>query len=251
MQEDMMDTTHLQMPYLVAAQAQKHVTHNEALRMLDALVQLSVLDRGRTAPPASPAEGDRHIVGAGATGLWAGWDGSVATWIDGVWMRLLPRPGWYAWVEDEAVLVIRTGTGWVRLEDAMGLVTLGASTRLAAAPMGSAIDAVVEEELLEGLSGASVDSTIAIPDRAIVLGVSSRTVSAVTGAASYDCGIAGEPAKFGGSLGIAAGSTNSGVIGPQAFYAPTPVRLTANGGVFSGGAVRVAVHYLLPIVPQS
>jgi hypothetical protein len=72
-----------------------------------------------------------------------------------------------------------------------------------------------------------------------------RTITATTGAASYDCGIAGEPTKFGGSLGITAGSTNSGVIGPQAFYLPTPVRLTANGGAFGGGAVRVAVHYLM------
>ena len=87
--------------------------------------------------------------------------------------------------------------------------------------------------------------------RAIVLGVSTRTVTAVTGASSYDCGIAGEPSKFGGSLGIAAGSTNSGIIGPQAFYAPTPIRLTAGGGSFTGGAVRVAIHYLLPRVPQS
>jgi hypothetical protein len=251
MQEDMMDTTHLQLPYLVAAQAQKHVTHNEALRMLDALVQLSVLDRTRTAPPASPAEGDRHIVAPGASGAWSGWDDEIATWIDGAWMRLLPRPGWCAWVADEASLVIRTGTDWARLEDALGLLARGAVTRLAAAPMGSAIDAVVEEELLDGLSGVSADSTIAIPDRAIVLGVSTRTVTAVTGAASYDCGIAGEPAKFGGSLGVAAGSSNSGVIGPQAFYASTPVRLTANGGAFTGGAVRVGVHYLMPRVPSS
>ncbi len=45
-----MDTTHLQLPYLAAAQAQKHITHNEALRLLDAMVQLAVLDRTRTAP---------------------------------------------------------------------------------------------------------------------------------------------------------------------------------------------------------
>ena len=32
-----MDSTpNLQLPYLMAAQAQKHVTHNEALRALDA-----------------------------------------------------------------------------------------------------------------------------------------------------------------------------------------------------------------------
>ena len=45
---------HLLLPYLVAAQAQKHVTHNEALRLLDALVQLSVLNLNLTAPPVSP-----------------------------------------------------------------------------------------------------------------------------------------------------------------------------------------------------
>jgi hypothetical protein len=251
MQEDTMDTTHLQLPYLVAAQAQKHVTHNEALRMLDALVQLSVLDRTRTVPPVTPAEGDRHIVAPGASGAWSGWDDEIAAFIDGAWMRLPPRPGWCAWVEDEAALVVRIGADWVRLDTGMGLVTRGATTRLAAAPMGSAIDAGVEEELLEGLSGTSVETTIAIPDRVIVLGVSTRTVTTVTGGVSYDCGIAGEPAKFGGSLGIAAGSTNAGVIGPQAFYAATPVRLTANGGAFTGGAVRVAVHYLMARLPEA
>jgi hypothetical protein len=58
-------TTHLLLPYILAAQAQKHVTHNEALRILDGLVQLSVLDRDLAAPPASPADGDRYIVASG------------------------------------------------------------------------------------------------------------------------------------------------------------------------------------------
>lgn len=34
----MTDTTNLALPYLEAAQAQKHVTHNEALTTLDAIV---------------------------------------------------------------------------------------------------------------------------------------------------------------------------------------------------------------------
>jgi hypothetical protein len=148
-------------------------------------------------------------------------------------------------------MMIWTGAAWQQLDLAMGLIALAGTTRLAQAPVGSAIELAVDEELLSDLSGASVDSTITIPDRAIVLCVSTRTVTAVTGAASYDCGIAGEPSKFGDSLGIAAGSTNSGVIGPQAFYAPTPIRLTANGGSFTGGAVRIAAQYLLPRVPTS
>ena len=40
-------TTHLGLPYLLAAQAQKHVTHNEALRLLELRVALArVLFRG-------------------------------------------------------------------------------------------------------------------------------------------------------------------------------------------------------------
>jgi hypothetical protein len=105
-------TTHLLLPYILASQAQKHVTHNEALRLLDAMVQLSVLDRTRTTPPASPADGDRHIVASGATGLWAGWDLNVAFWVDGVWMRLVPRPGWLAWIAAEQAFVVWNGTAW-------------------------------------------------------------------------------------------------------------------------------------------
>ena len=105
-------TTHLGLPYLLAAQAQKHVTHNEALRLLDAMVQLSVLDRTRTAPPASPADGNRHLVASGATGLWAGWDLNVAFWVDGGWIRLVPRTGWLVWVAAEGLFLVWTGSAW-------------------------------------------------------------------------------------------------------------------------------------------
>ena len=56
----------LSLPYILPAQAQKHVTHNEALRLLDVMVQLAVLNRNLSAAPALPAIGDRHIVAAGA-----------------------------------------------------------------------------------------------------------------------------------------------------------------------------------------
>ena len=105
-------STHLLLPFLLASQAQKHVTHNEALRLLDGLVQLAVLDRDFTAPPGSPADGDRYIVASGATGVWAGWDGSVAYWVDGACMRLVPRTGWRAWVEDEDTLLVFDGSVW-------------------------------------------------------------------------------------------------------------------------------------------
>ncbi len=126
-----------------------------------------------------------------------------------------------------------------------------ADMTLAQAPIEAAIGVHVVEEWLSGLTGASVTSTITIPDRAIALAVSTRTVTAITGATSYDCGIAGTPAKFGDTLRVAAGSTNIGVIGRQAFYAPTPMLLTANGGSFTGGDVRIAIQYLLLTSPAA
>jgi len=77
----------------MAAQAQKHVTHNEALRILDGLVQLSVLE-SRTAPPGSPVAGTRYPVTATASG---GCEGSIALRDDNAWRRLIPRDGWFLW----------------------------------------------------------------------------------------------------------------------------------------------------------
>ncbi|WP_414633804.1 DUF2793 domain-containing protein [Paracoccus marcusii] len=82
------------------------------MRILDGLVQLSVLDRDLTAPPASPADGDRYLVASGASGDWAGWDLNIALWTDGAWQRLPPRTGWRTWVEDEALLLVWTGAAW-------------------------------------------------------------------------------------------------------------------------------------------
>ena len=108
---DPLTTSHLKLPYLAAAQAQKHVTHNEALTLLDMAVQLAVLDASLTAPPGSPAEGDRYIVAAGATGAWAGKDGEVATWVDGAWIFATPETGWLAFdVATSALLVFLSGT---------------------------------------------------------------------------------------------------------------------------------------------
>lgn len=111
----MADSPNLALPYLEAAQAQKHVTHNEALRSLDAIVQLAVDDRDLAAPPASPAEGARYLVAASATGVWSGNSGKIAAFQDGAWMFHTPREGWLAWIADEDVAVIYDGSSWVAI----------------------------------------------------------------------------------------------------------------------------------------
>ncbi len=105
----------LSLPFIMAAQAQKHVTFNEAVRALDALLQIAVINRTATAPPANPSEGQRHIVAAGATGAWAGHDHAVAAYQDGTWAFYTPKDGWTAWDSAQRRLVVWSGAAWTPL----------------------------------------------------------------------------------------------------------------------------------------
>ncbi|MGQ3675631.1 DUF2793 domain-containing protein [Xanthobacter sp. TB0139] len=220
----------LGLPYLAASQAQKHVTHNEALRRLDALVHLSLESITTQAPPGAPAEGQCWFVPEGAAGAFAGHEGQLACWEAGVFDFLDLPDGAQAFIRDEWRIAMFARGGW--------------GSPLASTPGRAAIEArVVAEDVV--LSGAYTETRMTIPARAIVLGVSTRTLSPVTGASAYDCGVAAEGGKFGSALSIQHGASNAGVIGPTAFYAPTPIRLTAQGGAFTGGRVRVGLHYLM------
>ena len=108
-------STHLSLPFVMEGQAQKHVTVNEALAALDGLVQLSVLGVA-DAPPAAPGDDDRWIVGAGASGGWAGRAGAVAlrqgSGAGGWWDLRDPAPGWTAWDRAGARPLVWDGAAW-------------------------------------------------------------------------------------------------------------------------------------------
>lgn len=108
------ETANLALPYLLASQAQKHVTVNEGLARLDALVQLAVQSRAITAQPGAPADGVRYIVPPGATGAdWAGKPaGTLAHFHDGVWDFIAPKPGFVAFCVAENALLHFDGAAW-------------------------------------------------------------------------------------------------------------------------------------------
>jgi hypothetical protein len=103
----------LALPFLMPSQAQKHVTHNEALRRLDIVVQLSVVAFDATTPPADPAEGEVHALGAAPVVAWAGHAGDLAAWLDGTWHFVTPLEGWRAWGKAEQQVRVWTGSDWV------------------------------------------------------------------------------------------------------------------------------------------
>ena len=134
----MNDTPNPQLPYLIAAQAQKHVTHNEALRALDAIVQLQVLDKDLASPPGSPAHGSRYIVAASPTGAWSGQAGKIAAYQDSAWVFYTPREGWLAWVADEDTIYSYDGSGWGAKVAIWGInATADTTNRLAVRSAGS------------------------------------------------------------------------------------------------------------------
>ncbi|MFN3627105.1 DUF2793 domain-containing protein [Parvibaculum sp.] len=230
----MSNSFHLGLPFLEAAQAQKHVTVNEALRRLDALLHLAVASRDLNLPPGEAEEGARFIIGTDAEDEWEGHEGEIAARIDGAWIFFAPRAGWRAFDEAAGALLVHDGTNWA---PAGGPGIAGAS--------GAATALTLIEGEHELDEGATSDTAFVIPDRAIVLGVTGVVIETITGATSWSLGVADDPGRYGNGIGAMLDATVIGVSGtPVAYYGATPLRLTAAGADFTGGRVRLAIHCL-------
>lgn len=162
----MPESPRLALPLLASGQAQKDVTHNEALLALDQLVQPVVQSRTLLAPPASPAPGLAWIVPAG--GSWPQPVGSLVQWDGGQWRALPPRAGLVVHVLDEAVMLIGTGNGWQARWPCAGLAIAGRAV-LAANPApvspaaGGATQDVEARQALASLLAALVAQGILAP----------------------------------------------------------------------------------------
>ncbi|MGI8524628.1 MAG: DUF2793 domain-containing protein [Pseudolabrys sp.] len=119
-----MPTPRLALPYIVQGQAQKEITHNDALARLDAFVDLYILDRDLAAPPGAPADGDAYIVAGSPTGAWAGQAGNIAYCIDGAWRFYVPVKGLVAFIADEQKMIVFATSGWVDLVSVLAFQNL-------------------------------------------------------------------------------------------------------------------------------
>lgn len=109
--------------YQNANSLQTDALQNAELNYYGAWLNCVVLSVGDTAPPVSPANGDRHIVGNGATGLWAGHGDDLAAWRDG-WQFYPPIEGVTVHNLDDASDWIFEGSGgWAVKSSGGGGVT--------------------------------------------------------------------------------------------------------------------------------
>lgn len=113
----------LSLPLMQPSQAQKHVTHNEALNILDTVAQLSVLGSTVSTPPVA-VDGDRYLVPAGSTGDWAGQEGAVAVFDGNAWLFFAPKVGWLAYDQSSGTYLHFSDVGWVGLPQNPALANL-------------------------------------------------------------------------------------------------------------------------------
>lgn len=235
----MTETSQLGLPLLQPAQAQKHVTVNEALVRLDGLAQLQLQSTSVATPPPLADDGLCYGVPVGAVNEWAGQDGMVAIASNGGWVFVPPKLGWRAWVVDTGVQALFDGLIW-------------SGAAIAVSPnRAAATFSVVEFDHVLGAESVST-TLVDIPQYAMIFSVTGRVRTAITGTlSSFDIGVASSSNRYGGGIGLAQGSWFVGITGqPVTYYSAEPLTLTANGGDFAGGEVRLVLQYYLPTPPS-
>jgi hypothetical protein len=120
----------LALPYLQPSQAQKHVTHNEALERLDLLTQLVVQEFDSTTPPAAPSAGLVYALGDTPTGDWAGHPWELALHTGTGWLFVPPSEGWQAWGLAEEEARVWTGSAWLPVNGTAETLGINASADL-------------------------------------------------------------------------------------------------------------------------
>lgn len=235
----MTDTNQLALPLLQAAQAQKHVTVNEALARLDGLVLLSLQSQSLATPPLVITDGLAYAVPTGGVNAWSGQDGKLAVGRNGGWDFITPKRGWRALILDEGMQALHDGATW-----RAGIVTL--------TPKNAGMAIKVAQ--IDHVIGAGTQSTTPalIPPNAVVVGATARVVSAITGTlTSWQLGNPGAIGRYGSGLGLGLNAFARGLLGqPTAFYSSTTMQLDATGGAFAGGTVRIAIHYFEVTLPD-
>ncbi|MGJ8562909.1 MAG: DUF2793 domain-containing protein [Alphaproteobacteria bacterium] len=108
-------TPHLDLPYIMPGQAQKHVTYNEAVRRLDAVTHMSVAAMDVSVPISDPVQGARYGLSDMPSGDWSAYPAHIAVWQDGAWLYLLPQDGWTVWTLETQDFQIFSDAAWHNL----------------------------------------------------------------------------------------------------------------------------------------
>lgn len=159
-------TTRFSLPLIMAAQASKHLTHNEALALLEFLVQPVVHSVGSNEPPANPEEAECIIVGDTPAGLFSGHANELAAYLAGAWRFFVPSDGWQVVQADGGGSLIFLDGTWQAASPQntpfVGVNTTADSTnRLSVTAPATLLNAEVDDHrLVINKSGTPASSTL-------------------------------------------------------------------------------------------
>jgi hypothetical protein len=245
-------TVRHRLPLLAAAQSQKHVTHNEALLLIDALLNLRLASRGGNVPPATPAAGECHVVGAAPVGSWSGHAGKLAIWSDGIWQFHVPQAGWLASIGNPPRLDLFDGAIWREALSAVSTLGVNA-TPDAANPVVMRANNILATALPPG-DGGDGDMRLKInrdleSDTASVLfqsGFSGRAEMGIAGSDQFSVKVSPDGGTWRDAVAIAAAT---GIVSfPSGASFSVLQNLVINGDFqmnqrsFAGGALAAGAY---------
>jgi len=156
-----LQTDRLKLPLLAVAQAQKEMTHNEALALADVAIQAVVVAVAPASVPATPAVGQCWIVGSAPTGDWAGHADAMACWTSGGWRFLAAFEGLQAWSLADGATIRRGAGGWI----------VGALTATSLAIGGQRVVGERQPHIVAPSGGATVDAQARAAIAALIAGL--------------------------------------------------------------------------------
>ncbi|GLQ34063.1 ribonuclease III [Amylibacter marinus] len=237
----MFETNEFGLPLLQASQAQKHVTVNEAITRLDAMVQMRLESISENQPPVSPNEGALYGVAPGAVAAWAGQEGMLAVFSNGGWVFIAPKDGWRAWVIDQSSEMTFLGGVWVS-------ATIGGNELLNTGVFGAATRSRIIEVDQVLSAGAHSDTSNVIPDSCYVLAVTTRVTEEIItdGATDWRLGLSWDGSRYGSGRSLSLNATDFASIAQKMYYYRTSnsLRLQPTSGQFVSGRVSIALHCL-------
>lgn len=244
----------LGLPYIQPSQAQKHVTHNEALRVLDALVQLSVVATDASLPPSGAASGDRYVVAGSGQGLWAGHGGEIAVFDGITWTFLAPQTGWQAYVTGTGQSVVFDGTAWrvqgLETVDQLGVnATADALNRLSVSSDAVLLNHAGSDHQLKVNKATETDTASLL----FQTGFSGRAEMGIAGNDDFSIKVSDGGAWFEalrieaatGKVNLPQSQWREVLAAPRTYYVDPTLGSDANNGLSSAGAFASVARAVL------
>ncbi|HJD59257.1 MAG TPA: DUF2793 domain-containing protein [Rickettsia endosymbiont of Omalisus fontisbellaquei] len=205
-------TNRLKLPLLYIGQAQKEITHNEALNLLDVLVNPVAQEININSPPTDLKIGKLYVIGLEPTGEFKDHKNKIAQRLENSWRFIKPQKWLEIAYSKDGTKYRFTGKEWEQVGSILLPVRTNPQTSneyLIKKDTGEYLQVLhLEEE--RKLIGEFTESTIQIPHHSIVIAVNVRVIEEITGAASFSIGTFDDPKRYGSNIASTKDTTNAG-----------------------------------------